>query len=55
MRNRIKLVNFYLTSIQTGSSIDSISNSGTFNVSDTSMSGYDLPQGDCLLWVVVDV
>ena len=50
MKNRMQLINFYITTIKTWSSISWGQLSGTFEVTDAS----GLPSGNCLFYVVLN-
>ncbi len=54
MRNRLKNLNFFLTSLAIWSSIDNLVDSGTFIVKDTTVNGSALVTGTQLLYVILD-
>ena len=54
MRNRLKEINFYLTSIDTGSSIDNLVDTGSFVVKDTIVNWFSLTDWDQVWFVIVD-
>lgn len=54
MRNRLKNINFYLTSLDIWSSIDSLVDSGTFVVKDTTVNWFSLTNGNQIFFVIVD-
>lgn len=54
MKGQFRAVNRYISKIKSTSSIDSVSNSGTFQVEDISVGGFTLPQGSVTLYVTAD-
>lgn len=54
MRNRLKNINFYLTSFATGSGVDNLVDSGTFVVKDTTVNGFSLTNGDQVFYVIAN-
>lgn len=54
MKGQFRAVNRYISKVKATSSIDSVSNSGTFQVEDISVGGFTLPQGSVTLYVTAD-
>lgn len=54
MRNRLKNINFYLTSLAIGSGVDNLVDSGTFVVKDTTVNGNSLSNGTQVFYVIID-
>lgn len=55
MKNRLKNINFYLTSLAPWSTIDSVSETGSFMVNDVTVNWYQLNSWwDQIFWTVID-
>lgn len=54
MRNRLKNINFYLTSLALGSEIDNLVDSGSFVVKDTTVNWFSLSDWNQIFFVVID-
>lgn len=54
MKGQFRAVNRFITKISSVSSIDGVSNSGTFNVDDTTVGGFTLPQWAVTFYVTAD-
>ena len=49
-----KAVNRFITTLRSTSSINSSSDTGTFEIQDTSISGFSLPTGNCRIYMVLE-